>query len=856
MRKDVLTYPLTDGYVHHWLAAGPQAVPVKDPARFGRPPAAAEIFNAYGRPEPEIEGEPVEYGEFRAGDFQERWRYVRARHDHLVDFSAFHSAPVYLRSWACTEVDSPAQQDAAFIMTTFGAADVWIGDRHVHRQEGADGGKAPNSVRFQARLKEGPNRIRIRFEAAAVRDCPYGIALRLADFRVRPEGEDRVLRLYSQAPSPDRRKLLETLFAGCHLRQDVFRRKEQIMVYLPEGKAAVPFNIRMQTPGGQIFAEAKRDGRQKETLQPMGVPFQSPEGGYQLQFMPTPREYYEQNCRITRIREFYAATNEYSPAPYGTYAERRSECLQDAARRKDDLFAEIAKMELGLWKKVDKQVVLRAVEEVNRRSADSVLLLCGLLVMLHRYEGRDDFPAALSRPILDGIQGYRYGSDEPGGDAMDFDGESRRILFHACQTLAGQRYPEITFSCAGRSGSWHRETGGRRAREWLNARAGGGFAEWDSNTAFAEDVLALAALTSQAKDTQILELAALVLDKMLFTLGVNSFRGVFGSTHGGTRTAAVKTGYREPTSGISRLLWGMGIFNASLHGTVGLACSDYELPSILADIAADRPDELWSREQHACGDASAVNKVTHKTPDGMLCSAQDWYPGGKGRREHVWQATLSPIVTVFASHPACAYEGDGRRPDAWCGNAVLPRAAQWQDALIAVHQFPVEDWMGYTHAYFPVHGMDEHAFREGWAFGRAGDGYIALRAAQGMEFLKEGDNAYRELRSRGTPNIWLCQLGRAAREGSFDSFIEKVLAQPVEFNAASVSWTTLRGDRLSFGWREPFRVNGKEQPLGGFPHYDNPYCTCGRDAPFMDIRLGTEVMRLHFQEEPEEASDS
>jgi hypothetical protein len=505
-------------------------------------------------------------------------------------------------------------------------------------------------------------------------------------------------------------------------------------------------------------------------------------------------------------------------------------------------------MERGIWKEIEDKVIVKAVDGINARDAGSDIPLCGLLGMIIRFGERDRFPPGLRAPLEACALNFRYREDEPGGDFMDFRGESHRILFSACEILAGRLYPDRVFTNAGRLGSWHLEHGTQRALDWLKERAAGGFEEWDSNAGFEEDVLALSTLTSLAEDEQLVELSALVLDKLFFTMAVNSFKGVFGSTHGRTDSSQIKTGYREATSGLARLLWGTGIFNEHIPGTVSLACSTYELPPVIAAIAVDQPAELWSRERHAGREAAAVvNKATYKTPDFMLCSAQDWNPGGKGGREHIWQATLSPMATIFTTHPACAYEGNGRSPDFWHGNAVLPRAAQWKDVLIAVYRFADDDWMGFTHAYFPVHAFDEHAIRGGWAFGRAGDGYIALRAARGMDFQTGGESAYRELRSTGSPNIWLCQMGRAAQDVSFGSFVEKVLAQPVKFEGAKVGFTTLRGDQLTFGWEGPLLVNGKAQPLAGFKHYDNPYSACELGAQEMEICHGGDALRLHFE---------
>jgi hypothetical protein len=294
----------------------------------------------------------------------------------------------------------------------------------------------------------------------------------------------------------------------------------------------------------------------------------------------------------------------YATRPYGAYPERRSECLQDAASRNDGLFSEIAKMEEGRWIKLDEKAIRKAIEDVRGRVSDSEIQLCGLLGMAYRYAERDGFPPGMRQSFAECVLGFRYWDDEPGGDAMDCAGEGRSILFHTCEILAEQLNPERTFTNSNRNGQWHLEKGGRLATEWLQQHAGQGFEDWDSGACFAEIVLALSTLTGLVEKPQIMEMAALVMDKIFFTMAVNSFRGVFGSTHGRAYAPHIKTGYREPTSGITRLLWGLEIFNEHIIGPVGLACSSCELPPIIAAIAADQPAGLWSRERHAGGKAA------------------------------------------------------------------------------------------------------------------------------------------------------------------------------------------------------------------------------------------------------------
>jgi hypothetical protein len=265
----------------------------------------------------------------------------------------------------------------------------------------------------------------------------------------------------------------------------------------------------------------------------------------------------------------------------------------------------------------------------------------------------------------------------------------------------------------------------------------------------------------------------------------------------------------------------------------------YEFPSIISDIAVSLPEEIWSRERHAVSPSRVVNKITYKSQHGMLCSAQDYYPGQRGQQEHIWQATLGSTATVFVTHPACTSESDARQPNYWAGNAVLPRLAQWKDALIAVYELPGDDWMGFT-------AFDEYSLQQAWAFARKGDGYLALTASRGFSLIKSGHYALRELRSYGHSNIWLCHLGRAGSDGDFSSFKKKILSLDLEYADDSVRFPTLRGDVLSFGWRGPFLRNHEEQPLSGFEHYEHPYVASVYPSRQLEIQYGDSLLRLEF----------
>ncbi|MCX6032740.1 MAG: hypothetical protein NT169_26085 [Chloroflexi bacterium] len=798
-------YELADGYIHNWLFAGPQAIPVLDLDHYQGQDWKLQIARHYHVPgTSEVPGTsqpPVQDEAFVVDDTALTWKYYRCDDDHFVDCTAFYHICHYLRSWAYSRVVSPAAREVTCILTTNGPADVWLNGKHVHRHEHFHH-QIPVSVSFRAKLKKGPNDFLVRFEAVAARECPYAMALRILD----PLPEAFVFVPTSHA-GVARRQTVERAIEAAYLDRDVYVWDDDITVHWPEEMvASAELTVRLQKPSGWIYSEARPTvsaGYKKS----MGQPFQVPEGPFQIFLIPSLQEYYEGNLRLERKVALAAVRNKYSQTSYGTFDERRGEALMDAARREINLFSEIAKMALGDWADVKNDVILEAIEGINQRKDCSDFYLVGLLGMLQRYGDDPSFPESLRQPLEACVLNFKYWADEPGADSMWFWSENHQILFHACEILAGQLYPERTFTNADQTGQWHREKGERLAISWLLKRGAGGFSEWDSNCYFEEDLLALSHLADLADSQPVYDLATVIMDKMFLTMALNSYKGTFGSTHGRTYTPHIKGARGESTAGISRLMWGMGVFNDKILATVSLACvENYGFPRIIGDIAADLPEEMWNRERHAgtyeewrdraAGDWE-VNKVTYKTPDSMLCSAQDYHPGAKGVQEHIWQATFGPDAVAFVTHPPCLSEEGSHRPGFWHGNVVLPRVAQWKDVLVAVHKLPDDDWLGFTHAYFPAWAFDEH-------------------------------------------------LGRAALDGDFGAFQDKILALDVAFGDLAMRCATLRGDMLAFGWEGAFLRNEQPQPLSGFKHYDNPYCVADLPAAELEVRYGDQVMRLNF----------
>jgi hypothetical protein len=855
MRTKFVHFDLKNGYLDHWLLAGPQKIWAQDENLVGGNPQD-QIAKLYADPNLGIDELPVERGPLTAGllkvgDFSGSWEYFACGEDHRADQSAYVPARVYLRSWAYNHLYSKVEQAVTLEITALGPVSVWLNGVFLHAHE-QFGGAEPVKFSVPMVLQKGGNPLFVRFENVGAGQYSHYFTARIELQNART----LEIRIPSLIKSISRRNNLEKVFHTLYSDRDIYSWDQEIQLHWPAAAKASQKDekayaaIRLIHQSGRIYAEAEVDGIPGDKLI-LGVAGQFPEGVYEILMMPKLWELYEHGLRITHKISFWnVGRNRFAEVPFGTYESRKQEALGYAARQEQgSVEREMARMALSNWELVDEKTLLDAVERVAQRQEGSLRDLLGLLGLLCRFGDHAQFPANLKPAIEKAALGYRYDPADAGRDAVSFSGEGDQLLAAVCQILAGQRCPGQIFTRSGLTGKELRQRGEQLALGWLRQRAAWGFAEWGSEPGFEEIAAGLSALIDLAETETIWEMAGALLDKLFFTLALNSFKGLYGGTSSQSYPGSLKGGMTSAFSAIARLMWGQGLFSPRLLGLISLACNqNYKLPAIFAEIATQPPEELWSKERHTTSqDAEGINQAAYKTPDYLLSSAQSYHPGEPGQGEHVWQATLGPGATVFTNHPGGSGESDAHRPGYWCGNGTLPHIAQWKDALVSIYHLPETASLDFTHAYFPVSAFDEYVLRSGWAFARKGNAYLALTAARGIELSQKGPYALRELRSTGRQNAWFCQLGRAARDGDFASFQKKVSALPFEYLDGKAHGLTLAGEPLELGWQGSFSVNHVEQPLSGFRHYENGYTTVEFPGTFMEIQAGLEGLRLNLE---------
>jgi hypothetical protein len=183
------------------------------------------------------------------------------------------------------------------------------------------------------------------------------------------------------------------------------------------------------------------------------------------------------------------------------------------------------------------------------------------------------------------------------------------------------------------------------------------------------------------------------------------------------------------------------------------------------------------------------------------------------------------------------------------GNGRQPRVAQYENVLISLFDLPryksapsplEARHYAFTHAYFPTWAFDEVVEQDGWVFGRVGEGYVALYSYQPYQWVTEGPDADQEIAAPGYQNVWICQMGRAPVDGTFQEFIEAITSAELSVDGLDVQFDSPGNGLLEFSWTGAFILDEEEVPLSDFPRFDNPYA---------QVEFGDLVYEIIYQDQ-------
>ncbi len=272
----------------------------------------------------------------------------------------------------------------------------------------------------------------------------------------------------------------------------------------------------------------------------------------------------------------------------------------------------------------------------------------------------------------------------------------------------------------------------------------------------------------------------------------------------------------------------------------------------------------------AFGLLSEIHTYTYRAADVMLSTAQDYRPGVFSEQYHAWQATLDEKALVFTTHPKNEPQQGTEWPDDdgyWTGTGSIPRSAQYRTVGIHIYSptfkpmgppFDSFGYLDYTHAYFPQEYFDEVQRAGNWTFGRKGDGYVALWSQRTPEwrthdpakvFTHGLTKPFDLVAKGGADDVWIVEVGDAAKWKTFDAFQRAITAAPVRVQAGAehaVEYTSPTEGRMTFGFTQPFTVAGEKIELHPAARYANPYVHVPFEGRRYDVKAGNASLSLDF----------
>lgn len=804
------------------LTNGPDIAPLKE-----------QLFNArpfYQNQEmPELlEGGKVEWRAPGTGKQDVGvWRRVHTGSDGYVDWSHFSYTPEYRHSLmgAQIEIDQPEWRKLS--VESQGPVQVWVNGKNV-LSTSKFGYMQPLVNEVDLLLPSGISTILISQWQISLREVRHAVRVRINGLPVRvvipsQNADEYASEIAERALSQlsikqwAREKDVVEVSGPADLRLRVREKNspsEGLPIQLKKGKATISVKeIREFAAMSNKERSSSIDGDVTATMLDTGEVFLE----FRVDSPHTPVTRILRSAQVpTKVRMYVSKIER---------AKWKQEVIDHVANSYPSSARALSRLEQNPNYVVTNEDLAPALAMINSRADCADFEAVGLVHVFHRFP-RGQWESGLYEKTKSSLLSFKYWIDQPGLDAMCYFTENHQLVWHTAEHLIGNLFASEKFTNAKFAGSEHSKHGADMALEWLKRKLEGGFSEFDSNAYLAIDTLALVSLLEFSPSQQIRSYSEALLDKMLLSLATNSWRGIHGAAHGRSYTTTFRSSRFEETAPIMWALWGMGSLNlAVLPVTTLITAKRYELPELIVKVA-HALSKPWNARQVYRGKYRFTSDLLERpygsdlrvwrTKFGMLSSVQDYRSGLPGLQEHVWGATLSTEVQVFASYPAAHSHATSVRPNAWAGHLVLPRVRQHENVVLAMYPINKSLYPNYTHLWFPIPLMDEYKTKGSWLVGRVKDGYIAVATPNGFSPNRYGDTSLQEWFPNGDGSLYVSVLGDKATHGSFANFL-KSLNEP-NFDENSLAINFKLGNSYELTWDGLFKVNGfSDQIQNGLP---------------------------------------
>lgn len=788
------------------------------------------------------------------------WTRIHTGHDGYADWSHFSYTPEYRHSLMATQIEVDQPEWRNIIIQSQGPVQVWLNAELVLSTE-VFGYMQPLTHSIPTLLPSGISTLIISQWQISLREVRHAVRVKIDGLPVRivipslgadeyaseiAERELENISLKQWARTSD----FVEFSASPGLRVRVKERNTQgdgVALTFKEGKARVKVS--------DIKSAAKKAEKLKAGL----------DGDVTATMLDTGEIFLEirvdsPNTPVFRtFRTAYVPERVRTSVPTSSPQVWRSEVIDHVADSYASSARALARLDKNSEYIVTAEDLKPALSMITSRADCADFEAVGLVHILHKFPQKQ-WEKGLREEVKAALLNFKYWIEDPGLDAMCYFTENHQFVWHTAEHLIGDFFAHESFTNANLIGSSHSEHGRKMALDWLKLKLEGGFSEYDSNAYLAIDTLALVSLIEYSPDKEIRQYSEALLDKLMFSLASNSWRGIHGAAHGRSYTTTLRSSRFEETAPIMWALWGMGALNlAVLPVTTLITSKRYVLPSMIVKVAHSL-NKTWHGRQVYRGKYRFTSDLLERpyasdlhvwrTSEGMLSSVQDYRAGLPGLQEHVWGATLSTEVQVFASYPAAFSHATSVRPNAWAGHLVLPRVRQYENVVLAIYALNDDLYPDFTHLWFPTPWMNEFVKKGSWIAGRVGDGYVAVSTPGGFTPLKSGDTAMQEWIPNRDGALYVSILGDKKGYGDFKSFI-RTLTEP-EFDEKNLSISWKHKKRFDLNWNGPFYINGKSEHLENglpeiAPRLSNPAVKFAAHEKILDAEFAKEKMIIDVE---------
>lgn len=681
-----------------------------------------------------------------------------------VDHSAFWHLPTSMVCYHVTWLESPCEQDMDFELATPGGATVWLEETVAVRFQPFERNRKC-VTEFQIHLQKGLNRITVCLEQMGERDTNMYFRLKPAC----PEGMRIHLPIMAGVDAKRLQAAENVLHNACvHLDRELEGKAEIGFVNATGEDVEIAASLEIGENGNAAMENSA--ALQRFMLAPgEGRISLKPDTVVAPQFCTVKLQADVDGMRLTRKLGVPITCRTFTQMPPKTMAERKADLLDFAAHHGTrDAYRAVALLEKNENLALANSILRAEIPGIRQRKDCSDFWLIAHIYALRNHRDKLDKDVIIS--IEDALFTFRYWFDEPGNDAMWYYSENHALLFHACQYIAGQMYPEQLFMASGLTGRQCEAKALGLLESWFDIFETEFMSEWNSASYLPIDGTGFGFLLLMTDPhSELHRRIRKALDRIFLCVAQHALGNIYAASYGRIYEKQLKSGYVNGPATLMYLGYGVGCYTSHNGPVVPLCLSDYEPPAEYARYLRPEADEyLWNMNNQ--GYEKFVNLTLYKTDRVLLSTANNFKPYQPGFQEHIVQASIDATACCFVSHPAETHPFGTGRPNYWHGNDVLPLAMQWKDLAVIRYRNPETALVPFTHAYFPFEAFDRVIYGEDWYCGQKGGGYIYVWAKNGLRRQMQGAYRLEELISDGLENCWMIRVGDTGDYATLEDF--------------------------------------------------------------------------------------